>query len=123
MARGNGELAPRKDVCSILGVRVLVAVALLQELLRTVVGSRFGLERVAQGFEGIMWHGPSLCERPSVDHDLFPRPQQPTDVGHAGVEVGEITFDGPVRGEEQERHPAHGLVRRCGDGQGIGRPL
>ena len=41
----------------------------------------------------------------SVGHDLFAGPQQPTDVGHAGVEVGEVTLDGAVRGEEQERHP------------------
>jgi hypothetical protein len=72
------------NLCSsVLGVGILFAVALIQELFGSFVGIVFRLEGVVQGFERIVWHSPSLCEVPSVGHDFFTGSQQSLDVGHA----------------------------------------
>ena len=49
------------SVGSVLAVRVLVAVAFLQESFGLLVNTRIVLKRLAQGFERIAWHKPSLC--------------------------------------------------------------
>ena len=59
----------------------------------------------------------------SVGHNLFAGPDQPTNVGHARIEVGEMPLDGAVRREEEERHPNDGLSGGGADGQGVRGPL
>jgi hypothetical protein len=61
IAKGATSLG--SEVGSVLAVRIFVAVALHQEPLGLLVKTLFGLERLFQGCELIVWHGAEFMWR------------------------------------------------------------
>ena len=64
-----------------------------------------------------------VSSRPSLAGSDRRGHEERADTVDGVVEVGDGDLGGPLRGEEDERHPHHGFARRLRHGEGVGGPL